>query len=319
VTNALISRRSMILAGLGPLASTCALASSSDLQKITCSPSDESISCFEPFDFLSDGVSHRVYAAGSGPPVILLHELPGMTPSDIRVAKLLMCDGYTVVMPLMFGSPGDDRFLHYLNTVCGKDQFDCSGTRTPPAARWIRGLCTSVRKKWDAGLGMGIIGMCLTGEFPLTLMSNESIAAVVTCQPTNPFNLLTLVHLGPKAKLGITQSDLEDAQKNSKIPFLGVRYDGDPFCPGKRFDLLTRLFPKRFYRLDLAGHGHSSLGNNFCDVAFEEVRLYLGTQLKGTSPIPGKKFPERSQCDAIGPKPVSGHCNTPSIICPAKP
>jgi hypothetical protein len=65
---------------------------------------------------------------------------------------------------------------------------------------------------------------------------------------------------------------------------------------------LAGLFPKRFYWLELAGNAHSSLGEDLCDAAFEEVRLYLGQQLKGASPIPGKTFPNLAKLTATPPK-----------------
>jgi dienelactone hydrolase len=306
-----ISRRSLILSTLGFTAGALASGAQTELHPLGCSACDDTISCFEPFDFTdSKGVSHRIYAHGEGPPVLVLHELPGLTPADIHLAKMLIADGYTALVPLLFGEPGDDRFLHYFFSVCGPGQFDCGGTKqTPDAIKWLREFCVKGREKWTGGLGLGVVGMCLTGEFPLALLSDPNVRAAVMCQPTGPFNLLTQIRLGPKAKLSLDTTDIELAQTKSDIPILGLRYAKDPYCPRERFDHLHDLFPSRFYRLDLAGaHHHSSLGKDLCDVAFEEVRLYLGQQLKGVSPIPNRKFPPKS---ALIPGPSSPYSCSP--------
>jgi hypothetical protein len=92
---------------------------------------------------------------------------------------------------------------------------------------------------------------------------------------------------------------------------LGIRYSGDALCPSARFEKLAQIFPQRFYRLDLDGHHHSSLGEDFCEAAFEEVRGYLSQQLKG--PRERTRFPALSKlpADFRGPVPcgqMKAHC-----------
>ena len=308
-----MSRRRLILAGCGTVLSGLAGGSDVNTAPDGCSHCDETIQCLKPLDFKdAKGTSHRVYVGGSGPPVVVLHELPGLTKSDIRFAKMLIEDGYTALVPLLFGNPGDDRFTYNLFHICGQNQFDCGGSdRTPPPVEWIREFCSSIRETWKEGLGAGVIGMCLTGEFPLALLTVPAMRAAVMCQPTDPFNLLTLVHLGPGSKLSLSDDDVKAAQNKSTIPILGIRYAGDPYCPPTRFDTLGKKFPNRFFRLDLDGHHHSSLGEDFCEVAFEEVRRYLSQQLKGSSA--GGKFPALSKLpgDFRGPNP----CGTMAAGC----
>jgi dienelactone hydrolase len=192
------------------------------------------------------------------------------------------------LVPLLFGRPGDDRFIHNLFSVCGSDDFDCLSTgKTPSPVKWIKEFCSSARRRWTDGLGMGVIGMCLTGEFPLALLALPEMKAAVLCQPTNPLNVLTAVHLAKGGRMSIGEADLEAARK-SGVPMLGIRYTGDVLCPKGRFDTLDRLFPNQFRRLDLPGHHHSSLGDSFSQMAFDEVRAYLDKQLKGNSSMTDK-------------------------------
>ena len=53
--------------------------------------------------FSAHGVTHSVFKAGSGPGVLLMHELPGMTPEFWRLANWLAED-FTVWAPDLFGA-----------------------------------------------------------------------------------------------------------------------------------------------------------------------------------------------------------------------
>ena len=65
----------------------------------TVTPLDD----FSVAEFASGGVSHRVYRKGAGPDVLLIHELPGMTPQFIGLARTIAEAGFTVHLPLFFG------------------------------------------------------------------------------------------------------------------------------------------------------------------------------------------------------------------------
>jgi len=51
-----------------------------------------------------------VYRQGSGPAVILIHELLGLTPQVIAFADRIRAAGHTVYLPVLFGAvPADTR------------------------------------------------------------------------------------------------------------------------------------------------------------------------------------------------------------------
>ena len=52
-----------------------------------------------------DGTTRPTYRKGTGPAVILIHELPGMTPDVIAFGDEVVTAGFTVVMPQLFGTP----------------------------------------------------------------------------------------------------------------------------------------------------------------------------------------------------------------------
>jgi hypothetical protein len=67
-----------------------------------------SVGDFSINEFSSNGISHRVYLKGVGPDVLLMHELPGMTPQFINLARTVADAGFTVHLPLFFGEPGQE-------------------------------------------------------------------------------------------------------------------------------------------------------------------------------------------------------------------
>src|ERR1700712_1205259 len=56
--------------------------------------------------FTNAGITHDVYTRGSGPGVVLLPEIPGMTPQVMGLADHLVDAGFTVAVPSLFGEPG---------------------------------------------------------------------------------------------------------------------------------------------------------------------------------------------------------------------
>ncbi len=240
------------------------------------------------------GRKHQVYVAERhGPPVLLLHELPGLVRADLNSARRIADGGYTVIAPLLFGEPGGDstfigNSINIAKLCDGADYACFHGNETSPHAIWLRELCRTVRTKWTGGRGIGVIGMCLTGAFPLALMSEASVAAAVLCQPTIPF-------LFGDGDLGLNPTDLQRAKARNEVPVLGLRYTGDGKCPKKRFETLVKEFPTRFYRLDLAGEGHSTIALDCCPDAVEEVKAFLGKFVAASGDA---VFPRHARADS---------------------
>jgi dienelactone hydrolase len=255
-------------------------------------------------------VRHQLYAFGaSGPPVILLHELPGLVREDVAAARRLAAAGYRVITPLFFGRP-DQRASAWTTTlnalrVCDAGEFACGARRrTSPHAIWLRELIISLSRDRCRGQGVSVIGMCLTGALPIALLQPPVVAAVV-CQPTLPFHLFTRFGwFTDKSGLGVSEDDLTTAKTASESPILGIRYTRDWRCRPERFTRLAREFGDRFYRLDIAGDGHSTLGADCQSTAFDEVVAFLGTYARGDAPGERRSFPRLSRRNARDPVPV---------------
>jgi dienelactone hydrolase len=67
---------------------------------------DDPLEDFAPREITLDGVTKRVYVAGSGPAVIVMSEMPRISPHVARFARWVRDAGFTVYMPSLFGRDG---------------------------------------------------------------------------------------------------------------------------------------------------------------------------------------------------------------------
>lgn len=215
---------------------------------------------FERRDFSDGGIVHPVYRIGSGPAVILMHELPGMSDQCVELARKLAGEGYRVAMPLLFGEPGMRNSLAPLLQPCVWREFQAMRARADrPITAWLRALAREERRA-AGGKGVGAIGMCFTGSFALSLMLTPELIAPVCAQPSPP------VWPWKSAELGLTDAELANARARSEkegIPVLGLRFKGDSLCRRERFDALRAAFGERFRPVEVEGAGHSVLTYHF--------------------------------------------------------
>ena len=64
------------------------------------------LSGFDPFPFSHAGATRSVYRLGSGPGVVVMHEIPGITPQVAAFARRVADAGFSVALPHLFGTPG---------------------------------------------------------------------------------------------------------------------------------------------------------------------------------------------------------------------
>src|SRR5215217_3831338 len=229
----------------------------------------------------NDGVTHPTYRKGSGPGVILIHEIPGITPEVIGFAEELVAAGYTVVMPHLFGRPevgmSVGSTLGALRQLCVSAEFTKLATGvTSPVAGWLRSLARELHAELD-GPGVGALGMCFTGGFALAMMVDPSVAAPVVAQPSVPFAI------GKKrgADLNLSPGDLDAVRRRAAAgcEVLGLRYRNDS-ATGTRFETLTREIGDRFLRVELDGKGHSTLTMHRRQEAVDRVLAFFGEKLR---------------------------------------
>lgn len=218
---------------------------------------------------------YRWKSSGAGPVIMLLHEMPGMSLSNLALAQCLGREGFSVYLPLLFGEPGQARFLGGYFQSCATDGFNCS---SPDGGSAILNPLRETRARivQRSGAPVGIIGMCLTGAFPLALLG-DGVAAAVLCQPTLPFNTLLMRPIGAQRRsLGLGEADLERARQFD-VPLLAMRYRNDSLCPRERFGVLRRLAPSRIASLEVDDppDGHSTLAWDLHEDALADAVSYL--------------------------------------------
>jgi len=226
-------------------------------------------------------VTHPTYRKGTGPGVVVVHEVPGITPEVLTFAEEVVDRGFTVVLPHLFGQPGapasTGTILRAIARVCVSSEFTkLKAGVTSPVADWLRSLARSLHAELG-GPGVGALGMCLTGGFALAMMVDESVAAPVLAQPSLP------AALGRTrgADLGLSPADREAVVRRvaEGCPVLGLRYREDP-ATGTRFDTLTRLLGDGFIKVELEGKGHSTLTAERQQVAVDRVLDFFDERLR---------------------------------------
>jgi dienelactone hydrolase len=213
---------------------------------------------FEAFDFRHDGRAYEVFRGGSGPAVLVLHEIPGLHPGVIDFARRLITAGYTVFLPSLFGRPAAPatgrEIARSILQVCVAREFTKMADRTSPVTGWLRALAASAYGECG-GPGVGVVGMCFTGGFALATALEPSVVASVVSQPAMP----APIGQRGRAALGLDAEDLATitARANDGLRVLGLRFTNDRGCPPERFATLRAAFGESFEGIEI----DSSPGN----------------------------------------------------------
>ncbi len=242
---------------------------------------------FDAFEFAHDDVSRTVFRRGDGPGVVVIHEVPGVTPEVRRFGERVADEGFTVFMPSLFGTPDRPYTPGYvagqLVASCVRREFHVLASHhASPITEWLRALCRHVHAELG-GPGVGVVGMCLTGNFALALMADESVMAPVLSQPSLPFPLTRAM----RRAVHVSDEQLAAAKRRTEqgVTLLGLRFTHDPLCPKARFDTLRRELGDGFEAIEIDSspenpHGlprqaHSVLTKDLVDEAGHPTRIAL--------------------------------------------
>ena len=214
---------------------------------------------FEAVSFTHDGVTRPVFAAGTGPAVIVIHEVPGLHPGVIDFGRRVVDRGFHVRMPSLFGTPGKKFSAAYsmrsiMSGCVAKEFTSWALDRTSPISSWLRALAVDAHEACG-GAGVGAVGMCFTGGFALGMMLDERLKAPVLSQPSLPFAVGTR----RRTSVGISDSDLQVLSERAAhgACVMGLRFTGDPLVPKARFDTLRNALGDGFIAVEI----DSSKGN----------------------------------------------------------
>ncbi len=224
---------------------------------------------FDRSTFVHGGETRVVYRTGSGPAVIVMSELPGITPAVADFAGKVAGVGFTAVMPHLFGEDGRAPTVGYTlgstARACIAREFTVlAAGRTSPVIGWLRALAADEHGRCG-GPGVGAVGMCFTGGFALGMMVDDVVLAPVLSQPSLPFG----VTKARRRDLGLSPGDLSRVQARAAAgcPVLGLRFSGDRMSPPDRFDHLRELLGDAFVAVEIDSsrgnpHGHARMSHS---------------------------------------------------------
>lgn len=202
--------------------------------------------------FTAATLTRDTYRKGSGPVVIVVHEIPGITPAVERFANDVVDAGFTVVMPNLVGTAGQTVSGKYIASsmlkVCISKEFtNMALQKTSPIISWLRALARSLHTE-VGGKGVGAVGMCFSGGFALGMMVDDIMIAPVLSQPSMPFTVGKTrgadLNLSPDDALVVAQRAADGCQ------VLGLRFTQDKLV-GTRFDSLRNLLGDAFIAIEL--------------------------------------------------------------------
>jgi dienelactone hydrolase len=241
----------------------------------------EMLTRYERFELEGGGTGEVYCIENDGPGVIILHELPGMTPQCLDLGIQIADAGFSVYLPLLFGEAGEQ--LGAVRQICILRKWNRLAKReATPMTDWIRALGREVHRRCG-GAGIGAIGMCLTGGFIIPLLLDEHLLAPVSSQPALPWGFRKAV----RSSLGFCSEKLEGARRRveeKNLTILGFRYESDGQCPAEKFDTMESLFGDRFERIDYPGRQHSVLTKHRVPDAVERTISFLRSTLEADRP-----------------------------------
>lgn len=230
-------------------------------------------------------ICHDVYTKGDqAASVVVMQELPGIGPETISLANTLHEGGFRVVVPHLFGRIGRLNMLGNLVRVfCMRREFRLfAKNQSSPIVDWLKALCRDLKENHDA-TGVGVIGMCLTGNFAISLMADKSVLAGVASQPSLPLFQQSALHMSAQ--------EIQQARDrlDEHGPMMGLRFQGDSICQHEKFEAIERAFNddrERIRLTEIPGDGHSVLTRDLIEGgeptldALQEMLAYFTSKLK---------------------------------------
>jgi dienelactone hydrolase len=206
---------------------------------------DDQLEDFTPREITLDDVGKVVHVAGAGPAVIVMTEMPGISPHVARFSRWVRDAGFTVYMPSLFGRdgavPNADEGAAVFRRVCVSAEFRAfGGGVSSPVTQWLRALAKLAHAECG-GPGVGAIGMCFTGNFALSMMLESSVLAPVLSQPSLPLDNPAGLESSPDELAAVRQRLERD-----DLTVMGYRFAGDQICKAERFAALSEALGDRF-------------------------------------------------------------------------
>lgn len=227
--------------------------------------------------FTAAGLTHDCYEKGSGPGVVLIPEIPGITPEVLGLAEHLVAQGFTVVVPSPFGHPGRaasaGSMAPVIARLCVSAEFRAFALDAQrPITAFLRGVAADLATR-TPGPGVGVIGMCFSGGFALAAAVDDAVLAAVASQPSVPFP----VGARRRADPGMSAAELDrvaERAASGELCAIGLRFSQDKASPVARFRTVKERLGDAFevITLDSADGNPSGFRSSAHSVLATELR-----------------------------------------------
>jgi dienelactone hydrolase len=197
-------------------------------------------------DLAFSGKIKPVLTTGTvGPAVIIIHEVYGFTPTLARFCRWIRDAGFRVYAPILLGSvdtnnPERIRLSRLVALCILREFYLFAAGKSSPIVAWLKELARLAYRECGE-LGVGAVGMCLTGNFALAMAVEPDVRAPVVAQPGLPSHKPAAVDVSP-SDLAAVRSRVE----KEGLLVRGYRFEGDKFCRATRFETLQRELGKGF-------------------------------------------------------------------------
>ena len=204
------------------------------------------ISDFQSKQYGVAGKRKTVLRIGNrGPAVIVIHEIYGFTPTLARFCRWVSAAGFQVYAPILFGRADatnkEEPSLTRLIGLCVSREINLFARgRSSPIVEWLKPLCGEAHQECG-GKGVGVIGMCLTGGFALSMAVAPAVLAPVLAQPGLPAFAHSAIDVS-SMDLGIVRQRVQ----RERLEVLGYRFQGDKICRAERFEALQNTLGPGF-------------------------------------------------------------------------
>jgi dienelactone hydrolase len=194
--------------------------------------------------FTDGGLTYDVYTKGEGPGVVVIPEIPGISPEVLGFAEHLVDRGFAVSIPSLFGTPGQPGSRAYGATTFAKlcvakemKAFAVGAER--PISHFLRALAADLNARTPGG-GVGVVGMCFTGGFALATAVDDSVLAAVMSQPSVPLPLSG----ARKKDIGLSPAEAATVQERTRggLCLVGLKFSEDTMVTADRFDAYAATF-----------------------------------------------------------------------------
>lgn len=223
----------------------------------------------------------RVFCSGTGPAIVVIAEIPGISPHVARFSRWVRDAGFTIYMPSLFGRdgaiPSAEEGKEIFEKACISQEFKAfASNESSPVTSWLRALAKLAHQECG-GPGVGAVGMCFTGNFALSMMLEPAMLAPVMCEPSLPLDNPSALAIETEALKTIAQR-----LKTDDLTVLGYRFEGDSFCRAERFAAYSAALGDHFigrvlpdsagntkdlppFTEEVVGHPHSVVTTHLID------------------------------------------------------